>query len=205
MKKISEAKIKAGNDVNKVRNTLKEIKYGRQNVQEELADVYKPIVKAQEDVKQKIDEKQGKMLEQLKKNRLALTSGLEDMVMLQQLPDVPQPQTTKLPIDYKPAMMEKIPKLQSNMDDGFTTDEIQTLMKYNLYAPSDVLLAVKDKKLDWDDYDKKLAELMQKTGGIKGNLSKNKNMKDKNIDEINKLTHDIKTMQKYKKTYWFNP
>ena len=199
MKKISEAKIKAGNDVNKVRNTLKEIEHGRQDVQEELADVYKPIVKAQEDVKQKIDEKQDKMLEQLKKNQLAITSGLEDLTLLQQLPDVPQPQTTKLPIDYKPAMMEKTPKLQSNMDDGFTTDEIQTLMKYNLYAPSDVLLAVKDKKLDWGDYDKKLGELMQKTGGIKGNLSKNKKMKDKNIDEINKLTHDIKTMQKYKK------
>ena len=199
MKKISEAKIKAGNDLNKVRNTLKEIEHGKQDVQEELSEVYKPIVKAQEDVKQKIDEKQDKMLEQLKKNQLAITSGLEDLTMLQQLPDAPQPQTTKLPIDYKPAMMEKTPKLQSNMDDGFSTDEIQTLMKYNLYAPSDVLLAVKDKKLDWSNYDKKLGELIQKTGGIKGNLSKNKKMKDKNIDEIYKLTHDIKTMQKYKK------
>ena len=170
MKKISEAKIKACNDVNKVRNTLKEFEHGRQDVQEELSKVYKPIVKAQEDVKQKIDEKQDKMLEQLKKNQLAITSGLEDLTMLQQLPDVPQPQTTKLPIDYKPAMMEKTPKLQSNMDDGFTTDEIQTLMKYNLYTPSDVLLAVKDKKLDWSNYDKKLGELIQKTGGIKGNL-----------------------------------
>ena len=61
------------------------------------------------------------------------------------------------------------------------------------------MLAVKDKKLDWDDYNKNLAELMKKTGGIKGNLSKNKKMRDKNIDEINILTHDIKTMQKYKK------
>ena len=151
MKKISEAKIKAGKQVSNVRNTLKELEHGRQDVQEELSKVYKPIVTAQEDVKQKIDEKQDKMLEQLKRNQLAITSGLEDLTMLQQLPDVPQLQTTKLPIDYKPAMMEKTPKFQSNMDDGFTTDEFQTLMKYNLYASSDVLLAVKDKKLDWDD------------------------------------------------------
>ena len=199
MKKISEAKIKAGKQVSNVRNTLKELKHGRQDIQEELSEVYKPIVKAQEDVKRKIDEKQDKMLEQLQKNQKAFTSGLENLTMLQQFPDVPQPQTTKLPIDYKPAMMEKTPKLQSNMDDGFSTDEIQTLMKYNLFAPSDVLLAVKDKKLDWSNYDKKLGELMQKTGGIKGNLSKNKKIKDKNIDEISKLTHDIKTMQKYKK------
>ena len=198
MKKISEAKIKAGKQVSNVRNTLKELKHGRQDIQEELSEVYKPIVKAQEDVKQKIDEKQDKMLEQLKRNQLAITSGLEDLTILQQLPDE-QPQTTKLPIDYKPAMMEKTPKLQSNMDDGFTTDEIQTLMKYNLYPPSDVLLAVKGKKLDWSNYDKKLGELIKKTGGIKGNLSKNKTMRDKNIDKIDILTHDIKTMQKYKK------
>ena len=198
MKKISEAKIKAGKQVSNVRNTLKELKHGRQDIQEELSEVYKPIVKAQEDVKQKIDEKQDKMLEQLKRNQLAITSGLEDLTILQQLPDE-QPQTTKLPIDYKPAMMEKTPKLQSNMDDGFTTDEIQTLMKYNLYPPSDVLLAVKGKKLDWSNYDKKLGELIKKTGGIKGNLSKNKKMRDKNIDKIDILTHDIKTMQKYKK------
>ena len=198
MKKISEAKIKAGKQVSNVRNTLKELKHGRQDIQEELSEVYKPIVKAQEDVKQKIDEKQDKMLEQLKRNQLAITSGLEDLTILQQLPDE-QPQTTKLRIDYEPAMMEKTPKLQSNMDDGFTTDEIQTLMKYNLYPPSDVLLAVKGKKLDWSNYDKKLGELIKKTGGIKGNLSKNKTMRDKNIDKIDILTHDIKTMQKYKK------
>ena len=79
IKKISEAKINAGNVVNKVRKTLKEYKHGRQDVQEELSEVYKPIVKAQEDVKEKIDEKQDKMLEQLQKNQKALTSGLEDL------------------------------------------------------------------------------------------------------------------------------
>ena len=137
MKKISEAKIKAGNDVNKVRNTLKEIEHGRQDVQEELSEVYKPIVKAQEDVKQKIDEKQDKMLEQLKKNQLAMTSGLEDLTMLQQLPDVPQPQTTELPIDYKPAMME--PKFKSDIDTGFDSHEIEKLVEYKMSPPSDVL------------------------------------------------------------------
>ena len=43
-------------------------------------------------------------------------------------------------------MMEKSPKLQSNLDGGFTPDEMQTLMAYNLYAPSDVMVGVKDKK-----------------------------------------------------------
>ena len=102
IKKISEAKINAGNVVNKVRNTLKEYEHGRQDVQEELSQVYKPIVKAQEEVKQKIDEKQDKMLEQLQKNQKALTSGLEDLITVQQLPDVQPQQTAPLPIDYEP-------------------------------------------------------------------------------------------------------
>ena len=194
MKKISEAKIKAGKQVSNVRNTLKELKHGRQDIQEELSEMYKPIVKAQEDVKQKIDEKQDKMLEQLQKNQKALTTGLEDLLILQQLPDE-QPQTTKLPIDYKPAMME--PKIKSHIDTGFDKDEIQKLMKYGLYPPSDVLKASIDGSLDIDEYDNNLGKQLIKLGAKKGNLSKGKG-KTKNKDEIDELTKDIKLIQKYR-------
>ena len=194
MKKISEAKIKAGKQVSNVRNTLKELKHGRQDIQEELSEMYKPIVKAQEDVKQKIDEKQDKMLEQLQKNQKALTSGLEDLLILQQLPDE-QPQTTKLPIDYKPAMME--PKIKSDIDTGFDKDEIQKLMKYGLYTPSDVLKASIDGSLDIDEYDNNLGKQLNKLGAKKGNLSKGQ-WKTKNKDKIDELTKDIKLIQKYR-------
>ena len=193
MKKISEAKIKAGKQVSNVRNTLKELKHGRQDIQEELSEVYKPIVKAQEDVKQKIDEKQDKMLEQLQKNQKALTSGLEDLLMLQQLPD-PQ-KTDPMPIDYKPAMME--PKFKSDIDTGFNKDEIQKLMKYGLYPPSDVLKASIDESLDIDEYDNNLGKQLNKLGAKKGNLSKGKG-KTKNKDKIDELTKDIKLIQKYR-------
>ena len=194
MKKISEAKIKAGKQVSNVRNTLKELKHGRQDIQEKLSEMYKPIVKAQEDVKQKIDEKQDKMLEQLQKNQKALTSGLEDLLILQQLPDE-QPQTTKLPIDYKPAMME--PKIKSDIDTGFDKDEIQKLMKYGLYTPSDVLKASIDGSLDIDEYYNNLGKQLNKLGAKKGNLSKGQ-WKTKNKDKIDELTKDIKLIQKYR-------
>ena len=194
MKKISEAKIKAGKQVSNVRNTLKELKHGRQDIQEELSEMYKPIVKAQEDVKQKIDEKQDKMLEQLQKNQKALTSGLEDLLILQQLPDE-QPQTTKLPIDYKPAMME--PKIKSDIDTGFDKDEIQKLMKYGLYTPSDVLKASIDGSLDIEEYYNNLGKQLNKLGAKKGNLSKGQ-WKTKNKDKIDELTKDIKLIQKYR-------
>ena len=194
MKKISEAKIKAGKQVSNVRNTLKELEYGRQDVQEELSEVYKPIVKAQEDVKQKIDEKQDKMLEQLQKNQKALTSGLEDLLMFQKLPDV-QPQTTKLPIDYEPAMME--PGFKSDIDTGFNKDEIQKLMKYELSPPSDVLKASIDGSLDIDEYDDNLGKQLKSLGAKKGNLSKGKGKK-KNKDKIDKLSEDIDLIKKYR-------
>ena len=194
IKKISEAKIKADYVVNKVRNTLKEFEHGRQDVQEELSEVYKPIVKAQEDVKQKIDEKQDKMLEQLQKNQRAITRGLEDRTMLQQLPDV-QPQTTKLPIDYKPAMLE--PQLKSDMDSGFDVDEIKKLTEYNLYPPSQVLQASVKGEFDIDEYDQSIGKKLNKLGSEKGYLSKGKgNVKNK--DRIDELTKDIKLIQKHR-------
>ena len=97
----------------------------------------------------------------MQKNQKAITSGLEDFAMLQQLPET-SAQTSKLPVGDKPTMMEKSPIFQSNLDSGFSSDEMQTLMAYNLYAPSDVLIAVKDKKLDWDDYSQRIKEILKK-------------------------------------------
>ena len=77
IKKISEAKINAGKQVRNVRNTLKEFKHGLQDVQEELSEVYKPIVKAQEEVKEAIDEKQDKLIKQLQENQTNLIQAIE--------------------------------------------------------------------------------------------------------------------------------
>ena len=196
IKKISEAKINAGKQVSNVRNTLKEYEHGIQDVQEELSEVYKPIVKAQEDVKQKIDEKQDKMLEQLQKNQKTLTSGFEDLLMLQQLPDVQPQETTKLSLDYKPAMME--PKFESNVDAGFDKDEIQKLTKYKLYPPSDVLKASIDGTLDINEYDENLGKKLINLGRKKGSLSTTKKSKKKNEYQIDELTKEIKLLQKYR-------
>jgi len=117
IKKISESKMKAGVLTNQVRNAIKEYQHGRQDMQEDLSETFKPIVKAQEEVKQTIDEKQDEMLEQLQKNQKALTSRVEDLLMLQHLPDAKPQEATKLPLDYKPAMME--PQYKSDLDTDF--------------------------------------------------------------------------------------
>ena len=120
IKRISEAKIKAGNIVNSVRNTLKEYEHVKQDTQEDLLEVYKPIVQSQEAVKKSIDEQQDKILEQLQNNQRALTSGLEDLLMQQQLSDKIPEKTAPLPLDYKPKMMK--PEFKSDLDSGFDID-----------------------------------------------------------------------------------
>ena len=63
------------------------------------------------------------MLEQLKKNQKALTSGLEDLLMVQQSPDVQQQETTSLPIGYKPEMFK------ADIDSGFNADKKKEIDK----------------------------------------------------------------------------
>ena len=196
MMKISQAKINAGKQVRNVRNTLKEFKHGLQDVQEELSEVYKPIVKAQEDVKQTIDEKQDKMLEQLQKNQKALTSGLEDLLMKQELPDEQPQEVTKLPIGYDPEILK--PEFKSNIDAGFDKDEILKLTKYKLYPPSDVLKASVDGTLDINEYDANLGKKIKNLGIRKGQLSTTKKNRLKNKGKIDALNEEIKLLQKYR-------
>jgi len=195
MKSISEAKIKAGKQVDNVRNTLKQIEHRRQDIQEDLSEAFKPIVTAQEEVKQTIDEKQDKMLEQLQKNQKALTSGLEDLLMIQQLPDAKPQEASKLPLDYEPTMMK--PKITSDVDKGFNLDEMKKLIEYNLYLPSQVLQDSIDGTLDIEEYDNNISKILQKLGTKKRALSKG-SRKQTNKNRIDVITKDIKLIQKYR-------
>ena len=142
------------------------------------------------------------MLEQLQKNQKAITSGLDDLLMIQQLPvaaDEVEKRKIKLPIDYEPTLMEETPqKMRAEIDKGFTPDEIDFLKINELFTPSDVIIAVINNKLDFDDYNKNVGKLMQKYAGQKGNLSKSKQMKVQNFNQINELTKNIKLLQKYR-------
>ena len=71
------------------------------------------------------------------------------------------------------------------------------LTEYELPLPSDVLKASIDGSLDIDAYDNNLSKQLNKLGAKKGNLSKGKG-KTKNKDQIDKLTKDIKLIQKYR-------
>ena len=92
---------------------------------------------------------------------------MEDVILYNQLTETPV-QGTKLPTDYKPAMMdESPPKNISDLDKGFNPADIQTWTKYGLYTPSDVLKGVQSQEINFKNYDKNLGQLIKKLGVAK--------------------------------------
>ena len=87
----------------------------------------------------------------------------------------------------------------SKIDKGFTPEKIKTLKKKpDLFAPSEVLLAVNNKQLDLDDYDNMIGILTKKTALKKAQLSRTKSMRVNNKDKIDVLRNKIKLLQKYR-------
>ena len=124
IKKLTESKVKAGNISKRVRTVLKDYEHSKQDVQEELSETFKPIVEAQKETKETIDEKQDKMLEQLQKNQKAITPYY---YQVQQL-ELPGPSG------------EKTPQIVFDMNKGFTNEEFGIFQKHKLPLPSDILI-----------------------------------------------------------------
>ena len=59
-----------------------------------------------------------------------------------------------------------------------------------------MLSAVKNNKIDFDDYYYKVGNLLKKLGSKKGVYSR-KGMKKDKMEEIKELTNEIKTLQKH--------
>ena len=197
-KKLSDSKIEAGRKTRAVRNDLEQYKEAKQAAYEGISESLQPLLDVEKSVKESIDKKQDQLIEQLQKNQKAITSGLDDLVLYQQLPET-SAQDTKLPIDYKPAMMsESSPIYKSDLDKGFNTDEIKTLTKYKLAPPSDVLKGVQNENIDFNVYNKDVGKLIQNLGRQKGVLSKSKKTRDSNEKQIDELTKEIKSVQKYR-------
>lgn len=91
-----------------VLDVIKSDKILKQDAYDRTAELLKPTIDVQKEVKKSIDDKKDKLSEQLQKNQKAITSGLEDLAMLallHQLPAPTIPASPKLSISYKRTMM----------------------------------------------------------------------------------------------------
>ena len=76
-KKLARNKIEADSLPKQVRDVIKITKWQKQDMREGFKETFKPLIKSQDSIKKSIDEQQNATIAQLKKNQLALTSGLE--------------------------------------------------------------------------------------------------------------------------------
>ena len=100
--------------------------------------------------------------------------------------------------DYARNTIPPATQAKANVDMGFDKEEIKKLTEYGFYAPSDVLKATVDGTLDFDEYNEIVGKKIKKLGQKKGSLSGTKKNKQKNRDEIDELTKEIKLLRKYK-------
>ena len=151
-----------------------------------MSDHFKTLREPLIEQQKKTDEKQDKVIEQLQKNQLALTSGLEDIMTLNR--ELPQ-----LKPEGAPRELPAPEQLMANIDKKFNEEEKATLNKNKLMAPSELLkLNVGELK----DYAKKVEQLSKDYGYTIGP----KKRKNKNDPEIEVLKKEKETINSYGET-----
>ena len=178
---------------------LQEYDDQRQDLRIERAEIFQPITTHVKEVKKSIDDRQDKLLEELKENQNALATAIIGMA--------PTP-TASAPLPplkgfASPKFTETIglqspPKYKADIDKNFSLDELKRLFEYQLPPPSDVMKAVMNNDLNWREFDKTIGKLGQELGRKKGQLSRSKKAKEENALVIDGSDSDIKLLQKYK-------
>ena len=114
-KKLARNKIEADALTQQVRDVIKITKWQKQDAREGFKETFKPLIKSQDSIKKSIDEQQNATIAQLKKNQLALTSGLEKI------------NETNLRL----AEMRELPALEGDYDEP-TTSRPRSPTRYNI-------------------------------------------------------------------------
>ena len=102
------------------------------------------------------------------------------------------------------------PLYKSNLDKGFTSDEIVRLLDYKAPLPSQILKSHIEGHINLDEYHKDIGEEIKSLGRKKGVLMKSKKLAGNNKNKIDDVTYilywlvpkglfrDIKLLQKYR-------
>ena len=110
-RKNVEESLKADRLMRKVGKEIQEYDDQQQDVRIERAEIFQPITSEVKEVKKTIDDRQDKLLEQLKENQNALAAAVVNSA-----PSLPPPITP--------------PKYRADIDKNFSIDEMQRLIDY---------------------------------------------------------------------------
>ena len=199
LKKYAENAIEAGKLVKAVTAFKNELKDKEKmhdiTMSEHFRTLREPLIEQQK----KTDEKQDRVIEQLKKNQLALTSGIQDIMTLNR--DLPQitPDEYTRPRELPPPE-EKV--TTANISQKFNEKDMVILREKNLLPPAELLKLNVDQL---EEYVKEVNDKSKKIGYEIGSL-KRKNLQDlipakvqekETIDAHGETVKDVKNFKKY--------
>ena len=162
IQKLINNKIEAGNKVKEVRKVIKTYKTQKQDMYDDTAEILKPSIDVQKEVKQTIDEKQDKIIKKLEENQekiveaiefdptKAITFKGEKLPTLDWIPyesededkgkdeDKDEDEDEDEAEEVKPSTSEKKPQYL-NLDKGITVEYKNLLEDKELPIPSEIL------------------------------------------------------------------
>ena len=134
-KKILASEIEAGKKVKEVREVIKTYKTQKQDMYDETAEIFKPSIEVQKEVKKTIDEKQDKIIEQLQENQKALTDEIGNIVEANQRAIMFE---EELPEAIEGPSESGIKPLTLDIDNNFTKTDRTILNNYKLVKTKDL-------------------------------------------------------------------
>ena len=194
IRRLSKNASEAGKLVKAVTAFKNELKDREQMRDITMSDHFKtlrePLIKQQK----KTDEKQDQVIEQLKKNQLALTSGIQDIMTLnQELPQI-TPEELQLTTPPVEEATRKKPVLEINLGKTYNQEELGLIKDLDLINPTQLVGFKQDQLNEYKDKVKELRKLKgDKTKGfakteegqkVKANIKKEVAVLDKYLESI---------------------
>ena len=161
LRKLSKNASEAGELVKAVTAFKNELKDKEQMYDATMSEHFKTLREPLIEQQKKTDEKQDRVIDQLQKNQLALTSGIQDIMTLNR--ELPQ-----LEPEDAPKELPAPEKVMANIDKKFNEEEKEIIKKNQLMTPSELLklnvgelkyyaeeVKDKSKKIGWEIGSKK--------------------------------------------------
>ena len=188
MKKLLNSGIEAENNVNAVREVIKTYNTQKQDMYDDTAEILKPSIDAQKSVKESIDEKQDKVIEQLQENQKALTEGI-DNILESNLRAITFQE--ELPKAIEGPDEPKREPLKLDIDNNFTKIDKVILNNYKLIKPKDLTQIPKQKLLEERKKSVEIAQTIRRKKGQKKTSSEDKKSYDIELQTLKKYRGTI--------------
>ena len=161
MKKLLTSGIEAGNKVKEAREVIKTYNTQKQDMYDDTAEILKPSIEVQKEVKKTIDEKQDKIIKQLQENQKALTDEIGNIVEANQRAIMFE---EELPKAIEGPSEPGIKPLTLDIDNNFNKTDKIILNNYKLVKPKDLTQIPMQKLLEEKQ---KSTDLAKKIGAKK--------------------------------------